>query len=197
MSLHRHHYRFSLAFGLWAVLLTSIALAEIPRSPRQEQAEPSFWLQTRGELRTSYILLKPEKASEQRAVSAGGHVHLKTEWWRGLRVTTTLFVVEDIEPGGTPADSLNPDFFDAQGDGFLIAGEAYLAGRWRDTEVRLGRQALETLHIDGDDLPMLPNLCCAWMVQHQVNSRTSLALGLVDRMAGWENGVDEDTAAAD
>ncbi|MGV6818685.1 MAG: hypothetical protein ACWA44_15625, partial [Thiotrichales bacterium] len=179
-----------LFFASLAIFSLSLSHAEIPQSPRQDQAEPMFWLHTRGEMRAGLIYLQPPQGKVQHAVGAGGHIHLQTRSWHNLGVASTFYVVENIEPGGIEQERLNPDFFDPLGKGFLLAGEAYLMGKWDHSEIRLGRQALETPHIDGDDIRLLPNLYRAWTWRMASGERTEYSAGLVDRMAGWENGVD-------
>lgn len=179
-----------LFFASLVMLSPSLSHAEIPQSPRQEQAEPMFWLHTRGELRAGLIYLETGRARVQHAIGAGGHIHLQTRPWHNLLIASTFYALENMEPGGTEQELLNPDFFDAQGEGLLLAGEAYLAGNWNRSEIRLGRQTLETPHIDGDDIRMLPNLYRAWTWRMAAGEKNHYSAGLVDRMAGWENGVD-------
>jgi len=82
------------------------------------------------------------------------------------------------------------DFFDEDLDSYLILGEAYLDLSYDKINMRLGRQRLDTPHIDSDDLRMVPNLFEAYMVDVELVDNLHAGAGLVRNMSGWENGAD-------
>ena len=82
------------------------------------------------------------------------------------------------------------DFFDEDLDSYLILGEAYLDLSYDKIKMRLGRQRLDTPHINSDDLRMVPNLFEAYMVDVELADNLYAGAGLVRNMSGWENGAD-------
>ena len=84
--------------------------------------------------------------------------------------------------------NLNGDFFDEDGKSFILLSQAYLNGKWGNTEIKLGRQALDTPHADSDDIRMIPNYFEAYTVTNTDIDDLIITAGMIDRMAGWENG---------
>ncbi|SFV91062.1 hypothetical protein MNB_SV-4-616 [hydrothermal vent metagenome] len=84
----------------------------------------------------------------------------------------------------------NPDFFDASNKSFALLSKAYIDGKWHNTEVKLGRQSLDTPFADSDDIRMMPNFFNAYTLKNTDIAHLTLQAGFIDKMAGWENGVD-------
>jgi len=143
---------------------------------------------TKGQLRAGYITFSEDGTSRTSAYALGGHYHFNTKRWNGLMVGAEAYSVLNL---GINQNSLNTnsDFFDLEEKSFILLSQAYLDGKWGNTEIKLGRQALDTPHADSDDIRMMPNYFEAYTVTNTDIDDLTLSAGMIDKMAGWENGV--------
>jgi len=141
---------------------------------------------TNGQLRAGYIHLAEDTSPHNTAYAVAGHFHFYTQRWNGLMFGAEAYTVLNLGNN----QNLNNDFFDANGESFILISQAYLDGKWGNTEVKLGRQSLDTPHADSDDIRMMPNYFEAYRVTNTDVSDLTLSAGFIHRMAGWENGVD-------
>ena len=146
-------------------------------------------LHTRGQIRMGYINFKEDGVSSTHGYGLAGHVHFDTQRWHGLSVGLSAYGVLNLATNQNPLH-VNPDFFDANGDSFAQLTEAYLDGKWGETEVKLGRQILDTPHADSDDIRLIPNYFEAYTITDNSIKDLTLSAGYITKMVGWENGVD-------
>jgi len=144
---------------------------------------------THAQIRAGYITLKEENTPRTNAYALGGHVHFDTKRWYGLEVGLSAYTVLNLGKGQNNTN-LNPDFFDADGNSFVQLTEAYLDGKWGETEIKFGRQILDTPHADSDDIRMISNYFEAYTLTNESIEDLTLSVGYISKMAGWENGVD-------
>jgi len=144
---------------------------------------------TRGQLRAGYINFSGDGLPHTSASALAGHVHFNTQRWNGLMVGAEAYGVLNLG-NNQEHFNLNSDFFDVDGKSFILLSQAYLNGKWGNTEIKLGRQSLDTPHADSDDLRMIPNYFEAYRVTNTDLDDLTLSVGFINRMAGWENGVD-------
>ena len=148
---------------------------------------------TTAQLRAGYIDLHRRGSGtdpDTDAFAVGGHVHLDSKRWRGIMVGAEGYFVMDPGFNRDDPERINGDFFDADKKGFATLSQAFLDGKWGHTEIRIGRQMIDTPHADSDDIRMMPNYFMAYLLTNTDCEGLTLTLGQVDRMAGWENGVD-------
>lgn len=143
----------------------------------------------KGQLRAGYITFKEDSRERNSAYALGGHYHIDSKRWNGLEIGLSAYTVLDLGINQNK-NYLNPDFFNAEGNSFIQLTEAYLDGKWGNTEIKLGRQILDTPHTDSDDLRMIPNYFEAYTITNIDINNLTLTAGFINRMAGWENGVD-------
>jgi len=143
---------------------------------------------TKGQLRAGYITFSEDGASRVSAYALGGHVHFNTKRWNGFIVGAEAYTVLNLGINQNPLN-LNGDFFDEDGKSFILLSQAYLDWKWCNTEIKLGRQILDTPHADSDDIRMMPNYFEAYTITNTDIDNLSLSAGMIDKMAGWENGV--------
>ena len=144
---------------------------------------------TRAQIRTGYITFKEDNSPRNNAYALGGHVHFDTKRWYGIELGVSAHTVLNLANTQNPSP-LHEDFFDADGDSFIQLTEAYLDGKWGETELKLGRQILDTPHADADDIRMISNYFEAYTLTNNDINGLTLSLGYISKMAGWENGVD-------
>lgn len=158
------------------------------RSVRNILGEYDLMEHTRGQLRAGYITFSENGTSRTSGYALGGHYHFNTKRWNGLMIGAEAYTVLNLGINQN-ALKVNPDFFDEDGNSFILLSQAYLDGKWGNTQIRLGRQALDTPHADGDDIRMMPNYFEAYTVTNTDIDDLTLTAGMIDKMAGWENGI--------
>ncbi|MEA1879882.1 MAG: OprD family outer membrane porin, partial [Campylobacterota bacterium] len=143
----------------------------------------------KGQLRGGYITFSEDDASRTNAYALGGHYHFNTKRWNGLMIGSEAYAVVDLGINQNP-NYQNGDFLNIDNESFILLSQIYLNGTWGNTEMTLGRQTLDTPHADSDDIRMIPNYFEAYTLTNTDIDALTLSLGLIDKMAGWENGVD-------
>ena len=143
---------------------------------------------TKGQLRAGYITFSDDAASRTSSYSLAGHYHFNTKRWNGLMVGAEAYTVVNMGINQNPLN-INGDFFDENGKSFILISQAYLDGKWGNTEIKLGRQTLDTPHADSDDIRMMPNYFEAYNITNTDIDDLTLTAGFINRMAGWENAV--------
>ena len=143
---------------------------------------------TKGQIRAGYITFSEDEASRTSGYALAGHYHFDTKRWNGLMVGAEAYTVLNMGINQDPLH-VNADFFDADNKSFIILSQAYLDGKWGNTEIKLGRQALDTPHADSDDIRMMPNYFEAYNITNTDIDDLTLTAGFIRKMAGWENGV--------
>jgi len=162
---------------------------DAPRSVRDILAEETPIERLRAQWRTGFITLNQTDTPTLNGYATGGHLHLDTKRYGGIKAGISLYAVADM--GFNQNDThKNPDFFDANGEGFVTLSEAYLDGKWETLNVVAGRQRIDTPHADSDDIRMMPNMFEAYRIISTAMPRTALEAGYIRKMAGWENGMD-------
>ena len=146
-------------------------------------------IHTKGQVRLGYITFNEANAPRTSGYAVGGHIHFDTARYYGLKLALSAYGVLDLGINQNPWHQ-NPYFFDAKGKSFVTLSKAFLDGKWGNTQVRLGRQILDTPLADSDDIRMMPNFFEAYTITNTDIDRLTLTAGYIDKMAGWENGVD-------
>ena len=168
------------------------ATSQIPieiTTVRNVQGASDTPLHTKGQLRMGYITTKENGSTRTNGYALGGHFHFNTERWNGLKIGASLYTVLNLGINQNPRHT-NPEFFDANGKSFLLLSEVFIDGKWGNTEITLGRQTLNNPMIDSDDIHMVPNFFQAYTITNTDIQSLTLTAGFIDKMAGWENGVD-------
>jgi len=159
------------------------------KTVRGIMGENNFIEHAVGQLRSGYITFKEDGGERNSAYALGGHYHFDSKRWQGMEIGLSAYTVLNLGINQNPLN-VNPDFFDAKGKSFIQLTEAYLDGKWGKTEIKLGRQILDTPHADSDDIRMIPNYFEAYTLTNEDIDNLILSAGIIDKMAGWENGID-------
>ncbi len=159
------------------------------RSVRAILGTDNTALHTKGELRAGYITFHDNGSQTTSAYALGGHIHFDTDRWNGMMLSLAAYTVLDLGINQNPLHT-NPDFFGSEGKSFITLSKAYIDGKWANTELKLGRQSLDTPFADSDDIRMMPNFFTAYTLQNTDITHITLQAGYIEKMGGWENGVD-------
>ncbi len=132
-----------------------------------------------GEIRAGTIYIKDNAGKKTSTLSLGGKVGIKSKPINGLSVGTSLYTTNAI----FGKDS-EPMFLDSNGDSYSIVGEAYIKANLYNTEIKAGRQILESPFINSDDIGIIPNSIEGYNLLNRSIKDTTIILSLVNSWAG-------------
>lgn len=114
----------------------------------------------------------------------GGWIGYDTAEWNGLSAGVKFYAVENakIHDGPITSASYDPSLFGGEFDDYGFIGEAYLNYKMGNTNLKVGRQKLNTPLAGADDARMLPNLFEAAVLSNADIEDTTLILAHVTRM---------------
>ncbi|SFZ98890.1 hypothetical protein MNB_SV-5-1081 [hydrothermal vent metagenome] len=144
---------------------------------------------SKAQVRAGYINFDQDGSPRTSSYALAGHYHVDSNVWNGMKVNLEAYTVLNVGINQNSAN-VNGDFFNDNGKSFILISQAYLNGKWGDTEINFGRQILDTPHADSDDIRMMPNYFEAYNISNTDIENTTLSAGFIRQMAGWENGID-------
>jgi len=177
-------------------LFSQLALADASIA-RQESSVASFSqtmensISCGGYLRAGYMhsaLGAPEKLSTN---AVGAELGCSVAVNASVILHLGGFTSIDTGLNHSHKDDMHGDFLNEDKGSYLMLGEAYIDLSYDNIAVRLGRQRLDTPHMDSDDLRIVPNLFEAYMVDFKLADNLHSGVGFVGNMSGWENGADQ------
>lgn len=136
----------------------------------------------------SMDISNPVKSNYTRSANAvGGYLKYDTADFKGLSLGTAFYTTNGFampnstahkNPDNTTYSKIDPTLLGKDNDGYSILGEAYIAYNAKDlgtqTNVKFGRQKLNTPMAGADDARMLPNLFEAAVVSNTDIPNTTL-----------------------
>jgi hypothetical protein len=138
-----------------------------------------------GNLRLGLIHAENESGDQSDGSAIGGKLGYITPTWHGLSAAATFYTTGEL------FDDENGDFFSSEHSSYSLLGEAYLQGRYGDTQLQLGRFELDTPHADTDDVRMVPNTFQGLLLSNTDLSGTTLYLAHLDQWAGVDAEIPE------
>jgi len=144
-----------------------------------------------GNARLGYLRSSIGSSKTLSASAIGGELLCGLSLTKTVAAHVGLFSSLDTGLNHSNDNDIHGDFFNQKTDGYLLLGEAHLVVSLENVELHLGRQRLDTPHMDSDDLRMVPNLFEAYMAELLVLDNVHAGMGYVRRMSGWENGGDQ------
>ena len=100
------------------------------------------------------------------------------------KVHFALFGSVDTGLNHNDDERIHGDFFNQKKDGYLLFGDAHMVLSFDSFEAHLGRQRLDTPHMDSDDLRMVPNLFETYLVDFHLQDTLHAGIGFVRSMSG-------------
>ncbi len=153
--------------------------------------EPTFSYDS--QIRAGYISLDNKGSitdPDQKSIAIGGHIGIKTNYINGISLGAEIYTVQDMGIQEDDPNEINGDFFNSDLEGFSLLSQAYISAKWGNTQLKIGRQLIDTPHADSDDIRMIPNYFTAYLLSNTDIEGLTLTVGSVTHMAGWENGID-------
>ena len=121
--------------------------------------------------------------NNRNALAVGGWIGYDTAEWNGLSAGAKFYAVEGISIHDGPLTSANydPSLYGDDFSDYGFIGEAYLNYKVGNTNLKVGRQKLNTPLAGADDARMLPNLFEAAVLSNSDIEDTTLILAHVTR----------------
>ena len=138
-----------------------------------------------GQLRSFYLdrTYSGILENNRNSLAFGGWIGYDTAIWNGLSAGVKFYAVENAKIHGSPITSANydPALFGGEFDDYGFIGEAYLNYEMGNTNLKVGRQKLNTPLAGADDARILPNLFEAAVLSNTDIADTTLILAHVTR----------------
>ena len=151
---------------------------------------------TSGQFRLGYISVNPDVAGFQTtsAAAVGGYIKFETAKWNRIQFAIAPYFSEKVDAlsGDKAQGKLNADFFDSNSESYAYLGEAYVNYTFNNGSVRFGRQQLDNLFINADDIRMHPNTFSAAWLNMNLGDNVTLDAGRVSEWAGFDSGDSQD-----
>ncbi len=117
--------------------------------------------------------------NNRNSLNTGGYIGYDTKSFSGFSLGLKAYGTYGVEIHGTPLTSSNydPSLYGDDFDSYIFLGEAYLNYEISNTNIKIGRQRLDTPLAGADDARMLPNLFEAVIVSNTDIENTTLIAG--------------------
>ncbi|CAA6808551.1 MAG: Unknown protein, partial [uncultured Sulfurovum sp.] len=134
-----------------------------------------------GYFRSTYHVHDLKNDKTYRDDGIGGKLHFKTASYEGLSLGASVYASTQVfyDDNG-PILPLRGDDDKA----YAIIGELYLQSKFDKTDLKIGRQELNTPFADMDDVGMIPNTFEALTVVNNNIENTEVFVGQINKMAG-------------
>lgn len=141
-----------------------------------------------GQFRTFYVdrTYSGIVNNNRNSLATGGYIGYKSPDFNGFTAAVAAYGTygfnihdEDIDGGGTA--SYDPSLTGRDGESYAFIGQAYINYAFGNTNIKVGRQRLDTPLIGADDARMLPNLFEAAVLSNTDIEDTTLILAHITR----------------
>ncbi|MEY3090949.1 MAG: hypothetical protein RL113_1265, partial [Pseudomonadota bacterium] len=134
------------------------------------------------------------------SLNVGGYVGYTTPDFSGLKFTVAAYGTYGFEIHDDSAEvltnSYDPSLYGRDGENYIFLGQAYLDYTNGKTNLKIGRQKLDTPMAGSDDARMLPNLFEAAVISNTSLENTTLIAAHVSKMtAGTFSNIYDDSAS--
>lgn len=144
-----------------------------------------------GEIRSMYVGYDLEKAGENDiyATAIGGHLKYELSELNGFSAAAAFAISHDIGfATGEEGVKQNPELSSSDGE-YTVLSEAYLNYRYKDLNLRAGRQTVDTPLADSDDIRMIANSFEAYIATYELENFSFMA-GKLQKWQGYDADLD-------
>lgn len=142
-----------------------------------------------GEIRLGYVNQDNDDATTNQNSAAGGHIMYETAAFNGISAGVGFYTTHRIE--SKAGDGAGTGLFDSNDDSYSILGQAYVNVAMGNTNLKAGRQQIDTPYADSDDIRMIPNLFEAYVLSNTDLPDTTLIAAQVEKWSGVDAGTPE------
>ena len=141
-----------------------------------------------GQFRTYYIdrTYSGTVNNNRNSLATGGYIGYKSPDFNGLTAAVAAygvygFNIHEVDSDSGDTNSYDPSLMGRDGDNYAFIGQAYINYKFDNTNIKVGRQRLDTPLAGADDARMLPNLFEAAIVSNTDIEDTTLILAHITR----------------
>lgn len=139
-----------------------------------------------GQFRSFYIdrTYSGTLENNRNSLSLGGHLGYTSDAWNGLSLGVRLYSTNFVDIHGSDdrsAASYDPSLFGGDFDSYTFVGELFANYTRGNTNIKIGRQRLDTPLAGSDEARMLPNLFEAAVLSNTDIKDTTLILAHVTK----------------
>ena len=161
--------------SLWVMTFVSLLVSA-------EGFEPFENMGTDGELRFGAVQLKNLEGKNTSTIALGGHLSLETQPIKGISAGVSFYTTNALFGKNTEVM-----FLGSENQSYSIVGEAYIQADVSDTNIKVGRQIIETPFINSDDIGIVPDIVEGYSLTNQSLPETSIVLGAFDKWSGIDS----------
>ncbi len=141
-----------------------------------------------GQFRTFYVdrTYSGTTNNNRNALATGGYIGYKSPDFNGFTAVVAAygtygFNIHDVDMDTGDTSSYDPSLSGRDGENYAFIGQAYLNYKFDNTNIKVGRQRLDTPLAGADDARMLPNLFEAAVLSNTDIEDTTLTLAHITR----------------
>ncbi len=141
-----------------------------------------------GQFRTYYIdrTYSGSFNNNRNSLATGGYIGYKSPDFNGFTAAVAAygiygFNIHEVDSDSGDTQSYDPALMGRDGDNYVFIGQAYLNYKFDNTNIKVGRQRLDTPLAGADDARMLPNLFEAAVLTNTDIEDTTLTLAHITR----------------
>ncbi len=143
-----------------------------------------------GEVRLGFVSQNNDAGADNKNISLGGNIGIETQAIYGMSLgvgfyTTNALMSKSDSGSGT-------GLFASDDKSFSILGEAYFDGSFGNSNIKIGRQKLNTPYTNDNDIRMVPNLFEAAVLTNTDLKDTTLLAMHITRSAGVDSPLPEE-----
>ncbi|OHE08672.1 MAG: hypothetical protein A2513_09230 [Sulfurimonas sp. RIFOXYD12_FULL_33_39] len=172
--------KLSLVTALTCMFTTSISAEESKEANNISEMFSNSHVS--GEIRLGYVNQDNEDTTKNKNSAAGGHLSIETAPFNGVSFGTAFYTTNRL--GSKDDDSQGTSLFDSNDEGYTILGQAYINVSLGKTNLKIGRQQIDTPFADSDDIRMMPNLFEAYVLSNSDIEDLTLTAAHVNRWSG-------------
>jgi len=139
-----------------------------------------------GELRAAAVQSEDNLGNQSSTVVLGGQLGIQTNPVAGVSAGATFYTTNALF-----GQDEEPIFLNSKSKSYSILGEAYIQADFGKTEIKVGRQIVDTPYADSDDIRMVPNTFEGVRVVNQEIPDTTIVLSSLDKWSGVDSGKAE------
>lgn len=140
----------------------------------------------RGELRAGAVQSEDSLGNKASTLALGGQLGIITNPIAGVSAGATFYTTNALF--GQDEEAI---FLSSESKSYSILGEAYIQADFGKTEIKVGRQRVDTPYADSDDIRMVPNTFESVRVINQDIPDTTIVLSSLDKWSGVDSGKAE------
>ncbi|MBD3790177.1 MAG: outer membrane porin, OprD family [Campylobacterales bacterium] len=137
-----------------------------------------------GYIRTGLQVTDIDQDDTYKDMALGGKLHIETNAYNGISAGVSFYTTNALGWHEGYGDAYGMPFFDGNNNSYTIVGEAYIQGEWKNTLLKIGRQAIDTPFADTDDIGMVPNSFEAALIVNKDITDTTITVAQLQKMAG-------------